>query len=178
MEFEGGGSGALLVGLTPLCGAPLAAAWPSSMSRAPPGPSPRLLRSYSLLFFLSFFTILFCSVHNDIRLDSIQLIYHRVCCTWREQRVPTPIPHSCTRKKAGRNHLNEEIQTPLPHWDRRAIQTFSNLGHAGGWGALVNSVLWGKEQFSQVTKYIGLTVEALDTPWYGYQKLHVEQITT
>jgi hypothetical protein len=45
--------------------------------------------------------------------------------------VPTPPPPS-TRGKAGRNHLNEEINTPfLPTGiGERFSQTTSNLGHA------------------------------------------------
>ncbi len=41
---------------------------------------------------------------------------------WSANRVTTLTPPSSTRGKTGRNHLNEEISCPLPHWDRRAIQ--------------------------------------------------------
>jgi hypothetical protein len=47
-----------------------------------------------------------------------------------ERRVPIPTPHSCTRRKAGRNHLNEEITSLLPTVIGELFsQTISNLGH-------------------------------------------------
>jgi hypothetical protein len=148
-----------------------------------PGSSRPLPAALTLIFSLVLLVILhhfiISAVHYDIKLDSIQLIYHRVCCTWKEHSVPTP-PPSSTRGKAGRNHLNEEITPLLPKWDRRAIQpnlikfrTCSAL--APMWTPPINesAELWGKELSSQFTTNIGLTVEALDTPWYGHQKLHV-----
>jgi hypothetical protein len=48
----------------------------------------------------------------------------------QDHRMPTP-PPSFTRRKADRNHLNEEIIPLLPTGlGERFSQTISNLGHA------------------------------------------------
>ncbi len=87
-------------------------------------------------------------------------LYHQIKLNFFQYQhwVPTPIPPSSTREKAGSNHWNEEIYSPPSHLDRRSIQPnhikFRTCSVPAAWWAppinesvtpgrpLVNSELW------------------------------------
>jgi hypothetical protein len=64
-----------------------------------------------------------CFISVSPFLEKICLIYGRARrLTDVHSQDADPYPTSSMRGKAGRNHLNEKITPPPPHWDRRAIQ--------------------------------------------------------